>query len=143
MIQSILQDECQAQATRVRHEQHECGTSATRVRHERHQCDTSVARVLHERQSATRMKNFDFDNDKSENIFSRSYISCMADERLQEQEQLHFKNYLLKMSCSHANTQLKSTPQKLNFLMPKAISKSLTLDCSCKCPYIFPHSYAQ
>ena len=39
--------------------------------------------------------------------------------------------------------RLKSAPQKLNFLMTKAISKSYTLDCSCKCPCTFSHSYAQ
>ena len=37
--------------------------------------------------------------------------------------------------------RLRSTPQKLNFVMAKAISKSHTLDCSCKCPYTFCHSY--
>ena len=32
--------------------------------------------------SATRVKNFDFHNNTSENIFSRPYISYMANERL-------------------------------------------------------------
>ena len=41
----------------------------------------------------------------------------MANERLQGAEQFH----------------LKSAPQKLNFIMAKAISKIYTLDCSCKC----------
>ena len=53
----------------------------------------------------------------------------MASERLQGEEQFHTKNYLLEMSRFHA----KSAPQKLNFLMAKAISKSCTLDCTlCK-----------
>ena len=85
------------------------------------------------------MKNFDFDNGTSKNIFSHPYIYYMASERLQGEEQFHTKNYLLEMSRFHA----KSAPQKLNFLMAKAISKSCTLDCSCKCPCTFPHSYAQ
>ena len=73
--------------TSARHERHECDTSdtsktgATRVRHECHTNDTS----------ATRVKNFDFDNDSSKNIFSHSYIYYMAGERLQGEEQFHSK----------------------------------------------------
>ena len=37
---------------------------------------------------------------------------------------------------------LKSAPQKLNFAIAKAISKSYTVDCSCKCPFMFLDSYA-
>ena len=58
----------------------------------------------------------------------------MANERLQEEEQFHSKNYLLGMPRSHANMRLKSASQKLNFVMVKAILKFYTLDCSCKCP---------
>ena len=29
---------------------------------------------------------------------------------------------------------LKNAPQKLNFVIAKATSKSYALDCSCKCP---------
>ena len=65
----------------------------------------------------------------------------MASERLQGEEQFHTKNYLLEMSRFHAKMRLKSAPQKLNFLMAKAISKSYTLDYSCKCPFTFLHSY--
>ena len=70
-------------------------------------------------------------------------MSYMTNERLQEEEQFHFKNYLLQMSRSHTKMRLKSAPQKLNSVMAKAIPKSYTLDCSCKCPYIFPYSYTQ
>ena len=66
----------------------------------------------------------------------------MANQRLKGEDQFHCKNYLLEMPRSHAKMRLKSAPQKLNFLMAKAISKSYTLDCSCKCPCTFPHSYA-
>ena len=52
----------------------------------------------------------------------------MASERLQGEEQFHSENYLLEMLCSNAEMLLKSAPQKLNFLMAKAISKSYTLD---------------
>ena len=46
------------------------------------------------------------------------------------------------MASSHTKMRLKSAPQKLNFVMAKAISKSYTLDSSNKSPYTFPHSYA-
>ena len=67
----------------------------------------------------------------------------MASERLQGEEQFNSKNYLSEMSSFHAKMHLKSAQQKLNFLMEKAISKSRTLGCSCKCSCTFPHSYAQ
>ena len=104
--------------------------------HERHECNTSAT-------LATRVKNFDFDNDTSKNIFSHPYIYYMASERLQGEKQFHSKNYLLEMSRFHAKMRLKSAPQKLNFLIKKAISKSCTLDCSCKYPCTLPHSYTQ
>ena len=62
----------------------------------------------------------------------------MASERLQRKEQFHTKKYLLEMSRFHAKIRLKSAPQKLNFLMAKAISKSCTRDCSCKIPLHLP-----
>ena len=89
------------------------------------------------------MKNFDFDSDMSKNIFLHPYISYMASERLQGDEQFHSMNYLLQMPRFFAKMRLKSAPQKLDFLITKAISKRCTLDCSCKYPCTFPHSYAQ
>ena len=103
---------------------HECDTSdtnatrMTRVRHEQQECDTSVTqsptrttRVRHEcytnDTSATHVKNFDFDNNRSENIFSYPCISYIANKRLQGEEQFHSKNYLLEMPRSHANMRLK------------------------------------
>ena len=102
----------------------------------RQECDTNYT-------SETQVKNFGFDSDTSKNIFLHPYIYYMASERLQGEEQFHTKNYLLEMSRFHAKMRLKSAPQKLNFLMAKAISKSCTRNCSCKCPCTFPHSYAQ
>ena len=102
----------------------------------RHECYTDNT-------SATQVKNFDFDNDTSKNIFSHPYIYYMASERLQGEEQFHTKNYLLEMSRFHAKMRLKSAPQKLNFLMEKATIKCCTLDCSYKCPCRIPHSYVQ
>ena len=126
-------------ATRATEMQHQCDasdTSATRARHERHKCDTSATRT-------TRVGNFDFDNDTSKNIFSHPYIYYTASERLQGEQQFHSRNCLLEMPRFHAKMRLKSAPQKLNFLITKAISKRCTLDCSCKYPCTFPHSYAQ
>ena len=95
--------------------------------------------------SATRVKNFHFDNDTSENIFSNTYIyiSYIANERLQGEEQFHSKNYLLEMSRSHAKMRLKSAPQKLNFVKGEAIAESYALDCTCKCPCTFLHIVTQ
>ena len=61
--------------------------------------------------SATRVKNFDFDNGTSENIFSHPYIIYIANERLQGEKQFHSKNYLLEMSRPHAKMRLKNEPQ--------------------------------
>ena len=69
-------------------------------------------------------------------------IIAIANETLQGEEQFHSKNYLFEMPRPHAKMRLKIAPQKLNFVMTKAISKSYTLDCSCKCPCTFLHSYA-
>ena len=93
--------------------------------------------------SAMRVKNFGFDNDTGKNIFSHPYIYYMTSERLQVEEQIYTKNYLSEMSRFQAKMRLKSAPQKLYFLMTKAISKSCTLDCNCKCHCMFPHSYPQ
>ena len=84
------------------------------------------------------MKNFDFDNGKSKNIFQHPYSYYVTSERLQGEEQFHSKNYLLEMPRFHAKMRLKSAPQKLNFLMEKATSKSCTLDYSYKYPCTFP-----
>ena len=93
--------------------------------------------------SATWVKNFDFDKETGKNIFSHPYIYYMASERLQGEEQFHAKDYLLEMSRFYAKMRVKSAPQKLNFLMVKAISKRCTLDFNCKNPYTFSHNYAQ
>ena len=115
--------------------QNKCDTSAARTKRVRRECYTNG-------KSATRVKNFDFDNDTSKNIFSHPHIYYMASERLQEEEQFHSKNYHLEMPPFHAKIRLKGAPQKLNFLVAKAMSKGCTLDCCCKCSCSFPHSYA-
>ena len=68
------------------------GTSA--VRHEWDRSNTI----------ATQAKKFDLDNKTSEDIFSHACISYVANERLQRQEQLHSKNYLLEASFQSQNS---------------------------------------
>ena len=51
----------------------------------------------------------------------------MATETLQGEEEFYSNNYLSQMPCPHAKMGLKSAPQKLNFVMAKAKSKSYTL----------------
>ena len=116
--------------TQGQHERHKCNTRATGVRDGQHECNTRQHKCYTNNTSATLVRNFDFDNDTSENIFSHLYIRYMANEGLQREEQLYSKNYLLEMPRSHTKMHLKSAPQKLNFVMAKAISKSYTLDCS-------------
>ena len=128
-------DASATQTKRVRLEQRECMTSATRTTTVQQECYTNDT-------SAIQVKNFSFDNDTTENMFSHPYISYMANERIQGEEQFHSRSYLLEMPCSHVKIRFKSAPQKLNFVMAKAISKSYIIDCSCKCPCTFPHSYA-
>ena len=117
------------------------------MQHESDTSDMSVTQVQHDcyrnDTNATRMKTFDFENDTDNNIFSHPYIYHIANERRQGENQIHTKNYLLEMSHFQAKMRLKSAPQKLNFLMAKAISKSCTLDCICICPCAFLHRYAQ
>ena len=75
--------------------------------------------------SATQVINFDFDNNTSKTIFWHPDNYYMVSERLQGEKKFHSKNYLLEMPRFHAKMRLKSPPQKLNFLMAKAISKPL------------------
>ena len=90
------------------------------MQHGQRECNTNSV-------SATRVKNFDFDNYTSENMFSHRCISYMVNEKLQEEKQFHSKNYLLEVPCSHAKMHLKSALQKLNFVMDKAISSYMPL----------------
>ena len=110
-----MNDTSAIRATRVRHE---CNTIVTRVLHEQHEYDVSATRT-------TRVKNFDFGNATSKNIYSHSFIYYMRSEWLQGEKQFHSKNYLLEMPHSHAKMRLKNAPQKLGFFREKAISKKL------------------
>ena len=124
-IKSILQHECQTRAMRVRLKRKECMTSATRTTRVQQECYTNDT-------NAIQVKNFSFDNDTTENMFSHPYISYMANERIQGEEQFHSRSYLLEMPCSHVKMRFKSAPQKLNFVMAKAISKVIYLNITAR-----------
>ena len=136
--------------TSARHERHECDTSdtsvtiATQVRNDWGTSDTTATRVytnntsetrlLHERHaSVTRVKNFDYFD-----IFTPLYL-LYGKWKITRRGTISLP---LEMPCSHVKMRLKSAPQKLNFLMANAISKTYALDCSCKCPCTFLYSYA-
>ena len=121
--------ECETSSTRptqVRHEQHDCNTSVTWVRHK---CDTSAAQVRQEWKIlvviTTRVK---------------TYCHTPIFTIWQVKDYKQSNNFILRTKFWKCPVRLKSTPQKLNFLMAKAISKSYTLHCSCICPFTFPHS---
>ena len=65
----------------------------------------------------------------------------MANERLKGEEQFHSKNYFLEMLRSYAKIHLKRVPQKLDFVIAKAILKSYTIGCSYRYPCTSPHTY--
>ena len=65
----------------------------------------------------------------------------MSNERQQGEELFYSKNHVLEVPPSHAKMRLKNAPQKLNFLMAKGIQKCYTLNCTQKCPCMYPHSY--
>ena len=75
--------------------------------------------------SAARVKDFDFNNDTSNNIFLHTYIHYVAYKRLIGQEKFHSKNYLLEMPHSHAKMRLKSAPQKAELFNGKSYIKNL------------------
>ena len=117
-------------ATRMTQVQHECNTSntsATQVRQKQRECNTSVTRVIHKRHECDANQNFDFDNGASNMIFSYPFFSIQQIKG-RKISLFHSKNYLLEIPCSHAKMRLKSAPQKLNFIMAKAILKRYTLD---------------
>ena len=90
-------------------------TRTTRVQHECHTNDTSV----------TRVGNFDFDKDTSENMFSHAYISYMANERLQGEEQFHSKYYLLELTSFPCQNTFEKCTAKIELCNGKSYIKKL------------------
>ena len=84
--------------------QHECYTNAT---------------------SATRVEDFDFDHDTSKNIFSHRYISYIANDRLQGEEQFYSESYVLEMNSSHAKMRFEKCAAKSKLCVGKSYIKKL------------------
>ena len=122
----MLQHECQTRVTRVTRVRHECNASATRAGRE---CYMNHTR-------ATQVKNFDFDNGTSENIILHPYVNYIAVERLREEEP-SFGN--ASFPCQNT---IENCTAKMNLITAKAISKSYTLDCSCRCFRTFPYTFS-
>ena len=80
--------------------------------------------------SVTRVKNFDFDNDTSKNIFSHLYIYYMASERLQGEEQFRSKNYLLETPRFHAKDAFENRATKTELFNGKRYIKKLYIRLS-------------
>ena len=100
--------------TRMQHEQHGCDTSETRVTRVQNECNTSATGTTQVRHKCyTSGKKFDVDSNKSENVFSHSFITYIENKRLQCEEQFHSKNYLLKMPFSHTKLHFKKSYNKL------------------------------
>ena len=118
--------------TSTKHKRHECDTSATRVRHECYKNNKSVAR----------MKKIDLITIRVKTYFHTPIFTIWQVKDYKETNNFITKATFWKLPCFHAKMRLKNAPQKLKFLMTKAISKSQTLDCSCKCPCMLLHSYA-
>ena len=110
-------------------------TSATRVQHDRHECDTSAkqtARLRHKK------KKLNLITRRVKTYFHTPILAIWLMKDYKERN-----NFILRFTFSICIVQmrLKRAPQKLNFVIAKAISKSCTLDCSCKYPCTLPHSY--
>ena len=126
-------------ATLMRHEKPKCSTSETRSTRVRDECytnDTSVTWVLHKRHEC----------DTSEKLLIlitariKTYFHIHIFTIWQEKDYKERNNFIL--STTFRNASFPCQNEKLEFLMVRAISKSYTLDCSCKFPCAFPHSYA-
>ena len=122
-------------ATRVKQVRHECNTSALLVLHERHECDTSATQM-------TRVKKLLI-------LITTGVKTCFHIPIFtiwQVKDYKERNNFILSTTFKNASfayqNKFEKCPQKLEFVMVRAISKSYTLDCSCKSPCALPHSCA-
>ena len=126
----------------MRHERYKCNTSetratrATRVLYEQYKCDTSEKFLI---LITARVKIYfhiplftiwQVKDYKERNNFILSTTFGNASFPCQN-----------AFDCTKMPLIAKIAPQKLKFVMVKAISKSYMLDCNCKFPCTFPHSY--
>ena len=95
-------------------------TNDTSTTQGRHECYTNDS-------TAIRVRNFHFDNDTNENILQKTqpYISYMANEILQGEEQFHSKNYLSEMPHSHAKNAFEKCTTETELCNAKSYIKKL------------------
>ena len=141
-----MPDTSNTSATHTQNEQQEWNTSETRATRLQHKCNMSAKRM-------TRVRHECYTNGTSENILylitsrAKSYFHILyllyGKSNITRSGTISFEVLPLEMLRSHSKMHLKSSPQKLDFVMVKAISKSYTVDGSSKFPCTFPHSYAK
>ena len=136
-----MPDTSDTSATRATRMQHECNTSnasAMQVWHEYNTSATQMTQVRHEWKVLILITTL------VETYFHTLLFTIWQVKGCKDRNNfiLHSKKHFLEMSHFHAKMRLKSAPQKLEFVMVKAISKSYTLDCSCNFSCKFAHSDA-
>ena len=119
-------------------------TQATRMRIEWEECNASETQAIQVRHEY-------YTNEKSANLLIlimtrvETYYHTHILAIWQMKDYKERSSFILRTNfwkVSHAKMRLKSVPQKLNFAMAEAVSKSYTLDCCYKWLCIFRHSYA-
>ena len=130
-------------------------TSARHKQHERNTSDTSVTRLWHKWDSYNRNATWvlherrECDTSQKSLILITTWVKTYFHTPILAIWQMKYckksNNFLLRTilwKCLVFKISLKIAPQKLNFVMGKAISKCYTLDYSCKGSCTFPQSYA-
>ena len=88
--------------------------------------------------SATQVKDFDFDHSTSKNIFSHPYISYIANDRLQGEEQFHSNSYVLEMTTYHAKMRFEKCTAKSELCNGKSYIKNLCTSLYLQMPLNIP-----
>ena len=133
-----MPDKSDTSATRATQVQHQCdtsNTSPTRVRHEWHECDTSATRTIwvrYEWKILILITTHIFGKYKGVKTYFYTLIFTIWQVKDYRVGNSFIQGTIFWKCLFYAKIRLKSAPQKLNFLMAKAISKRCTLDCSCK-----------
>ena len=123
--------------TSARHVRHECDTSDTNTTPVWHKWDTSATRMTQVRHEWKILILI--------TTLVKTYFHTLIFTIWHVKDCKEGNNFilgtLLEIPRFHVKMRLKSAPQKINFLMAKAISKRCTLDCSYKypCTLLFSH----
>ena len=102
--------------------------------------DTSATRVRQEWYEATRVlqewKNLILITGRVKSYFHTPILAIWLMKDYMEKNNFSLRTAFWKCIVPMP----KCTPQKLNFVIAKVISRSYTLECSCNCLCTFPHS---